>query len=141
MNMNKEELSIGNYVFAIEIEGSEDQAYGSVIRYPVQIDTIYGDTILDNYGMERDIKSLEPIPITGEILEQQGFVKNGEIYGIHEDYFDFELHEISDSIWIANFHICEFALPDTQIEVSALHDLQRLMVMFAIDNVIDLGIS
>lgn len=139
--MKNEELSIGNYVFAIEIEGSEDQACGSVMRYPVQIDTIYGDTILDNYGSERDIESLQPIPITGEILEQQGFEKHGENYGIYDDYFDFELHEINDGTWMATYHCCEIDLPDSQIELSALHDLQRIMTMFAIDNIIDLGLD
>jgi hypothetical protein len=132
--MRNEELSIGNYVFAIEIEGSEDQACGSVIRYPVQIDTIYGDTILDNYGSERDIESLQPIPITGEILEQQGFEKHGENYGIYDDYFDFELHEYSDGVWLVTYHCCEMNLPDSQVEIGWLHELQRLMVMFAIDN-------
>ena len=132
--MTNEELSIGNYVFATEIEGSENQAYGSVIRYPVQIDTIYGDTILDNYGMERGIEQLDPIPITREILEQQGFVKNGETYGIYDDYFDFELHEYSDGMWLATYHSCEMNLPDSQVSIGCLHELQRLMVMFAIDN-------
>ena len=115
-------------MFGIEIEGSEDQAYGQRICYPIQIESIYGDTILDNYGMERDIKTgIEPIPLTREILEKN-FTKNGNRYGIYEDFYDFELHEYTDGMWQAVYHNCEVSgVPDDQSSVCFVHQLQRMM--------------
>ena len=138
--MRPEELSVGNYVFALETEGSDDQPNGLVTRYPVQIETIYGDTILDNYGCERGIKDdIEPIPLTSEILEKS-FTKKGNRYGIYEDFYDFELHEYTDGMWQAVYHNCEISsIPDEQSSVCFVHQLQRMMTDCYID--VELGIE
>jgi hypothetical protein len=126
--MRPEELSVGNYVYGIEIEGGEETAESLVTRYPIQIESIYGDTILDNYGMERDIKDgIEPIPLTAEILEKN-FTKKGNRYGIYDDYYDFELHEYNDGMWQAVYHNCEMSsIPDEQMSICFVHQLQRMM--------------
>lgn len=138
--MRKEELSVGNYVYGIEIEGSEDHAYGQEMRYPVRIESIYGDTILDHYGMERDIKEgIEPIPLTAEILEKN-FTKKGNRYGIYEDFYDFELHEYNDGMWQAVYHNCEMSgVPDESSSICFVHQLQRMMTDCYID--VELGIE
>ena len=114
--------------YGIEIEGGEEHAESLVTRYPIQIESIYGDTILDNYGMERDIKDgIEPIPLTAEILEKN-FTKKGNRYGIYEDFCDFELHEYNDGMWQAVYHNCEISsIPDEQSSVCFVHQLQRMM--------------
>lgn len=126
--MRPEELSVGNYVYGIEIEGGEETAESLVTRYPIQIERIYGDTILDNYGMERDIKDgIDPIPLTAEILEKN-FTKKGNRYGIYDDYYDFELHEYNDGMWQAVYHNCEMSsIPDEQMSICFVHQLQRMM--------------
>ena len=138
--MRPEELSVGNYVFALETEGSDDQPNGLVTRYPVQIETIYGDTILDNYGCERGIKDdIEPIPLTSEILEKS-FTKKGNRYRIYEDFYDFELHEYTDGMWQAIYHNCEVSgIPDESASICFVHQLQRMMTDCYID--VELGIE
>ena len=77
--MTNKEIRIGNYVLATETEGSEDQIEGLVTHYPIQIEVIYGDTILDNYGCERDIESLEPVKLTTEVLRDLGMPREHAI--------------------------------------------------------------
>ena len=139
--MKANELSVGNYVFATETEGSDDQPCGMVTRYPIQIETIYGDTILDNYGMERDIEQLEPIPITPEILLQSGFETDGDKYFIDYELYYFEIFEYSDSIWLVTYDDCEFDTTSEEVSVSYIHDLQRLLVLFAVPKEINIKLD
>ena len=130
--MRPKELSVGNYVYGIEIEGSEDQAYGQKFHYPIQIETIYGDTILDNYGMERDIKDgIEPIPLTAEILEKNGFVeyaKDTWRYDIDEGvYIQADFTATEPHVYVSNR--CYFACPYCEF----FHQLQNAMSLCGID--------
>jgi len=133
--MNKKELSVGHYVYAVEYEGgSEDTPNVQKYCYPVRIERIYGDTILDNYGVERGIENdIEEIPLTRDILEQQDcFEKRGDVFGIYDDYFDFELHEQQEGLWIASYHYCEMALPDEQVSICSVSQLQTAIELFAV---------
>jgi len=76
---------------------------------------------------------LEPIPLTAEILEQNGFKKKGHRYGIYDDYFDFEIYEYNDGTWIVTYHCCEMSLPDEQLLVCYVHQLQHFMRHCAIE--------
>lgn len=74
---------------------------------------------------------LRPIPISKEILEKN-FEKKIH-HGIFDDYFDFEIWEYSDSMYVAYYHSCEFSLPDSRIlGISYVHELQHVLKMFGI---------
>ena len=73
-----------------------------------------------------NIWNVLPIPLTDEILEAN-FEKKGANFGIFDDYFDFELHEYNDGTWLATYHCCEMSLPDEQVMLFHVHQLQHFM--------------
>jgi hypothetical protein len=88
------------------------------------------------YGFQEE--HLEPIPLTAEILEQNGFKKKGNRYGIYDDYFDFEMHEYNDGTWLVSYHCCEMSLPDEQLLICYIHQLQHFMRHCGIEKEIEL---
>ena len=72
------------------------------------------------------VDGMEGIPLTAEILEAN-FEKKGANFGIFDDYFDFELHEYNDSTWLVTYHCCEMSLPDEQVLIFHVHQLQHFM--------------
>ena len=80
---------------------------------------------------------IEGIPLTVEILRSNGFEKKGHRYGIYDDYFDFELHEYNDGTWLVTYHCCEMSLPDEQVLIFHVHQLQHFMRHCAIDKVLN----
>ncbi len=80
---------------------------------------------------------LDPIPITPEILEKNFEKKT--YYGIFDDYYDFEIREYSDGMYIINYHSCEMALPPTQIVgICFVHELQHCLALLGIGRQIEL---
>lgn len=77
------------------------------------------------------VKYLSPIPLTPEILEKN-FEKKA-FYGIYDDYFDIDIREYSDSIYVATFHNCEASFPDQSITLSYVHELQHFLNHCGID--------
>ena len=72
----------------------------------------------------------EPIPITNELLEKNGFKrlvdKNvGERWWIDDDYFDVIVYEWSDSIWVFRYDGTEMNTPHEQRVIGYLHELQH----------------
>ena len=76
---------------------------------------------------------IEPIPLTDEILKSNGFEKKGHRYGIYDDYFDFEMYEYNDGTWLVSYHCCEMSLPDEQVLIFHVHQLQHFMRHCAIE--------
>ena len=76
------------------------------------------------------------IPITKEILEKNFEKKT--FYGIYDDYFDLDIREYSDGLYIVTYHSCEFNIPDQTIHVSWVHELQHFMRHCSIDKTIEL---
>ena len=119
--MKAEELMIGDWA-----------DFGSFKRQVIQSDycqDVNGDCILDG---------TRPIPLTVEILESNGFEKKGHRYGIYDDYFDFEMYEYNDGTWLVSYHCCEMSLPDEQVLIFHVHQLQHFMRHCAIDKVFKL---
>ena len=85
-----------------------------------------------NYYME----GLQGIPLTAEILEAN-FEKKGANFGIFDDYFDFELHEYNDGTWLVTYHCCEMSLPDEQVLIFHVHQLQHFMRHCGIEKVLN----
>ena len=125
--MKAEELMIGDWV---KISSQFAQIYD------VGHNTI-GVQFSDGYDVFEP-KSIEPIPLTVEILESNGFEKKGHRYGIYDDYFDFEMYEYNDGTWLVSYHCCEMSLPDEQVLIFHVHQLQHFMRHCAIDKVLKL---
>ena len=71
------------------------------------------------------IEDVTPIPIT-DVFLRMNFEKK-TFYGIFDDYFDLDIREYSDSIFIVTYHACEFNIPDQTIHVSWVHELQHFL--------------
>lgn len=82
-------------------------------------------------------RDYDPIPITPEILEKN--FERKTYYGIFDDYYDFEIREYNDGMYIINYHSCEMALPPTQIVgICFVHELQHCLALLGIDRKIEL---
>ena len=132
--MKANELMIGDYVqlngspYVIEEMSKKGWVHitDQVHNLRVQMSTDY---ILD---------FIEGIPLTVEILESNGFEKKGHRYGIYDDYFDFEMYEYNDGTWLVSYHCCEMSLPDEQVLIFHVHQLQHFMRHCGIDKVLKL---
>ena len=125
--MKAEELMIGDWVLKDMNYLEDDPMYTRLDYQPYQIMT--GDEI--DVAIETncigDADVYQPIPLTVEILKSNGFERKGHRYGIYDDYFDFELHEYNDGTWLATYHCCEMSLPDEQVLIFHVHQLQHFM--------------
>ena len=122
-----EELMIGNWV----LDGT---------KY-AQVTSITCDGIIETTVNEKsNIELLEPIPITKEILEKNGFEekREPERYIKSDDYYDVEIREYNDGLWILTLTDCEFTLPHSQVHVSYVHQLQQALRLYGIPETIEL---
>ena len=104
--------------------------YGDMCVWAQKSENAYGNmgALEPEYGES----NISPIPITEEFLAKN-FQKRIH-YGIFDDYFDFEIWEYTDSMYIAYYHNCEFSLPDSRIlGISYVHELQHVFKMFGIE--------
>ena len=84
---------------------------------------------------------IEPIPITPEILEKNGFKKTdvrmivGTLthYVIGDDYFAFAVHEQTDSIWEVEYVNLEVSFPTVRVFVGYIHELQHALRLCGIE--------
>ena len=79
-----------------------------------------------------DPKLLEPIPITKEILEKNGFEKTpcgmGEtILTFSNDYSAISIDEITESIWRVEYMNRELSLPLCRDLICHVHELQHFL--------------
>lgn len=74
---------------------------------------------------------VEPIPITAEILEKNGFkhriIDCAEFYYIAEDYYDITISEWSDNIWLVRYDCTEMNTPHEQKICGYVHQLQHFL--------------
>jgi hypothetical protein len=129
--MKAKDLMIGDWVV------QDDNLHKNRV---CQITGIYDNVIVDVTGEKVPLHEshIEPIPLTTEILEKN-FEKKGTRYGIFDDYFDFEVREYNDGMFIVNYHCCEMSLPDTQIDsICHVHQLQHAMNICGVEKEITL---
>ena len=74
-------------------------------------------------------EDVQPIPLTTEILERNGFERTGSTYIMADDYYDITVHEVSDSIWEVIYTNCEMSLGSQQMYVCNVHQLQHALRM------------
>lgn len=78
--------------------------------------------------------AIEHIPITPEILEKNGFKKYGDTgWWLKDDYYDVQIYEWSDSIWVARYESNEMDCPHEQLTMSYIHELQHFLKAVGIE--------
>lgn len=109
------------------------------LRYAETIAAITPDDVY--YGDMEDYheSEIEPIPLTPEILEKNGFEKTrgmGEtIYTFSDntEYYAIAIDEYSDTIWRVEYTNCEFNFPLIRNMVCYVHELQHCLKLVGID--------
>ena len=131
--MKENDLMVGDWVHR-----HYNSIYEGEVSYDFRVTQLtrhYGDELLvwgestdgKHHGNLGSISQIEPIELTIEILEKNGFVKNngnGKLC-LSDDYFDIEIYEWSDSIWVFRYESCEMNIPHEQRTMSYLHELQH----------------
>ena len=85
------------------------------------------------------LEDIQPIPLTAEILEKNGFRNiGGHWYDDAADYYELEVETYSDSIWRVIYHNTEFNIGDERVFVSHIHELQHALRLFGIKREIEL---
>lgn len=113
--MKAKDLMIGDLVYYIHTEDGI-APYKEVIC--IQAEDLCRDAcIIETH--------YEPIPLTPEILEKNFEKKT--FFGLYDDYFDLDIREYSDGIYIVTYHSCEMNIPDQTVHVSWVHELQHFM--------------
>ena len=80
------------------------------------------------------LTEIEPIPLAPEILEKNGFKKYGDTgWWLEDDYYDVQIYEWSDSIWVARYESNEMNCPHEQLTMSYIHELQRFLKAVGIE--------
>lgn len=101
----------------------------------VQVSGIFDNAVNYLYRSTKGtitVNGIIPIPLTPEILEKN-FEKKGHRYGIYDDYFSFELYEYNDGTWVAIYHCCEMQMPDEQLMICFVHQLQHALRLCGIE--------
>lgn len=86
-----------------------------------------------------DIKYLEPIPLTAEILEKNFTQHSRYKYDYCTDYFDLYITEYTDGLWCITVDEIEMGgLPTWKMYVSDVHELQHALRLCRIEKEIEL---
>lgn len=140
--MKASELMQGDYItFKDSIETDKTPLPVKVIGIGYVGRGIENEALVEINGDETcDIIEIDDecvgIPITEKILEKNFEKKT--FYGIYDDYFDIDIREYSDGLYIVTYHSCEFNIQDQTIHLSWVHELQHFMKHCGIDKTIEL---
>lgn len=143
--MKAKDLMIGDWILGL-VEDNEQ--VGKVIaKHPARVTEInqngdfsaecpYAfDELFDGDGHKIDDfvwYDTEPIPLTTEILEKNGFERRkldggAEEFVLADDYYDITIEEWSDSIWVFRYECTEMNTPHEQRTFSYVHNLQHAL--------------
>ena len=137
--INIKELSVGNWV-----ENTNGNT-GKVIGITEQ-----GEVIMrysENSTCYSEPRVLEPVEITPEILEKNGFEKREfinevnckEEYWIYcNDYYSLVISEINDGLYKVEHHIEELINLIERLYISYVHQLQNALTLCGINKNIEL---
>ena len=130
--MNANELMIGDYVINTEFDKNKVE----------KVEIIGGTRVwLSDENEYTPIVYVEPIDLTMDILLKNGFTKKFDYKCtlFYEDYYDLYAWEFNDEMWQICGHSREFAgIPDQQVDVCYVHELQHALRLFGIDKEIEL---
>lgn len=137
--MKANELMIGDLVnFLIDVEGGDtENDPKNVVYQPMQVDSISSLDEVSSafYGVTNDAAQLRPIPLTAEILENNGFRKKNYIevvggldtYYLEEEIGSFRIHRLQNGYY-------QFGLA----KIKYVHQLQHALRLCNIEKEIEL---
>ena len=140
--MKATELQIGDWVY---VSKNFTQKYHKIRELSNDDNTVLGGTYVNKYGVENNSvfqqNDTEPIPITPEILEKNGFKKTKRYSYIYKDNYCEVCVSIVPKIKIANIVIGEphenvsinGALFDINMMMTAIHKLQQALRLCGIE--------
>lgn len=144
--MKANELMIGDWVTFRDCQ-YENPMPIKIVAVGYQADTendclvqINGDKGCDIIEIDNEIVG---IPLTAEILENNGFekisLKSGQVvYSLADDYYDLEAEEITDSIWRIEYFNVEASFPSCRELVGFVHEIQHFLNNHIIEKEIEL---
>lgn len=135
--MKIQDLSVGDWVNVLNYHWDGSPYTGQIDGIIKKHGTYY---LQFGSALSAEIDRCEPIPITKEILEKNGFKlkEESERYIKTDDFYDVEICEYNDGLWIVTLTDCEFTLPHSQVHVSYVHQLQQAMRLYGIEKEIEL---
>lgn len=83
------------------------------------------------------VNTYKDISLTADILESIGFEPRDGHFILSDDYYDIDIWEYSDGIWIVKYDCCEMNMPFEQLTICYLHELQQFMRHCGIDKTIE----
>ena len=139
--METKDLMLGDWVNYI---GAYKDDSGKIVKLwespvPIKVTFITPDAVQyeDEEGCYECLDyELHPIPLAPEILEKNFEKKT--FFGLYDDYFDLDIREYSDGIYIVTYHSCEMNIPDQTVHVSWVHELQHFLNHCGIEHKIKL---
>lgn len=137
--MEKKDLMIGDWVQYAQNYYTEKKGIWSEVYYGrvCSVGLLYIKVDRGSVAIEPEI--IQPIPLTAEILEKNGFRNiGGHWYDDAADYYELEVEAYSDSIWRVIYHNTEFNIGDERVFVSHIHELQHALRLFGIKKEIEL---
>ena len=113
---------------------------------PHQVYAVQGKSLKIDKQYWHKADKLQPIPLTAEILEKNGFehhrIFDGgsmeENWKFYDDYYDIKVYEWSDSIWVYRYEGTEMDIPHEQIVISYVNELQHALKKCGIKKEIEL---
>ena len=126
--MKASELAFGDWVMPLR----------KSIKKPCQVVSIDRGTNTcwidsDEYSGLLSCSDVERIPLTPEILEKNGFKKEGSWFIIEDDYYDVSIREITDSIWRVKYCNTEFSAFVSVLHIAFIHELQHALRLCGIE--------
>jgi len=136
--MKIKELMIGDWIEVNEIKSRVFELAYNRVEHEMTIGIL--DPNNEIYSCYEGYDHIEPIPLTGTILEANGFETRGTRthYYIKDDYYDMELDEYSDGVWLVSFMSRDYSLPLEQLSMSYVHEFQHFLRFCAIEKDIEL---
>lgn len=101
--------------------------------FPRRVEEINADYFIASEGEEFDTigyddEDLEPIPITEDMLEMNGFEMSPQRHWLYsDDYYDLWIEQWSDSIWTVEYEDTEMETPEEKITFGYVHELQHFL--------------
>ena len=134
--MNSNELMLGDWVLDAEFDRN----------IPRRVEIIEPRRVwLEGNNLYQPIRTIQPIPLTAEILEKNGFERttcgvDSIIYTFSDDdeYYALAIDEYTDSIWRVEYTNCEMSFPLVRIMVLFVHELQHALRLCGIEKDIEL---
>ena len=145
--IHAKDLMIGDWLFAIGDDGKKHICRANDIKQDLVNNT--EDFSVDFFGTDFDpvwpdiMFNVEPIPLTPEILEKNGFYKDEltrhtSQWILNDDYYDIIVYKVSDSIWCIEYDNTEANLPTRRNLVCFVHELQHRIKMFGVEKSFEL---